>query len=108
MRVLPDENVDRKLKRLFHSELQVRPVQEHGWGGTKNGALLRLTELEFDVLLNRDANMHAKQHVAGFDFAVIQIVARSNKRTAVEPAMPDVTRLLRSVKPGRLYVISAF
>ena len=40
MRVLLDENVDRKLKRAFDAEHEVVTVQEHGWGGKKNGELL--------------------------------------------------------------------
>ena len=107
MRVLLDENVDRKLKRGFDSEHEVATVRERGWSGKKNGDLLRLAEAEFDVMVTVDANMRHQQHLPHYDLAVILITARSNKRSALEPAMPEVNRVLPTAEPGRLYVVAA-
>ncbi len=106
MRVLLDENVDRKLKRSFDPEHQVVTVREHGWSGKKNGDLLRLAEAEFDVMVTLDTNMRHQQNLPNYDVAVILITARSNKRSAIEPAMPEVNRLIPDVKPGLLYVVA--
>lgn len=107
MRVLLDENVDRKLKRSFDPEHEVITVREYGWSGRKNGELLRLTEAEFDVLVTLDKNMRHQQDLPRYDLAVILIMARSTKRSAIEPAMPEVNRLLLVVKPGCLYAVAA-
>ena len=107
MRVLLDENVDRKLKRSFDPEHEVVTVRERGWSGKKNGELLRLTEAEFDVLVTLDTNMRHQQNLPKYDFAVILITARSNKRSAIEPTMPEVNRLLPAAQPGLLYVVAA-
>jgi hypothetical protein len=48
MRVLLDENVDRRLKRLFDDEFEVETVTERGWSGKSNSELLRMAEQEFD------------------------------------------------------------
>jgi predicted nuclease of predicted toxin-antitoxin system len=40
MRVLLDENVDRRLRRFFDSAFDVATVTEQGWSGKKNGDLL--------------------------------------------------------------------
>ena len=107
MRVLLDENVDRKLKQAFDSEHEIVTVRERGWSGQRNGDLLRLAEAEFDVMVTVDANMRHQQHLPRYDLAVVLITARSNKRSTLEPAMPEVNRVLAGVEPGRLYVVAA-
>ena len=107
MRVLLDENVDRRLKRSFNPEHEVVTVREQGWNGKKNGELLRLTEAEFDVLVTLDTNIRYQQKLSAFDLAVILVTGVSNKLSAITPAMPEVNRLLPAVQPGRLYVIAA-
>ena len=47
MRVLLDECVPRKIRSELPSH-NVQTVAEMGWGGTKNGALLRRAASEFD------------------------------------------------------------
>ena len=39
-------------------------VTEHGWSGVKNGQLLTLAEVEFDVFLTVDQNMQYTQYLA--------------------------------------------
>jgi hypothetical protein len=41
-----------------------------GWAGTKNGALLRLVEREFDVFLTNDQNLEHQQNLKQFDLAI--------------------------------------
>lgn len=50
MRILLDENVDRRLKQDFAEGHEVSTVAEAGWAGKNNGELLRLAEERFDVL----------------------------------------------------------
>lgn len=106
MRILLDENVDRKLKRSFHSDHEVVTVRERGWSGKKNGDLLSSASAEFDVLFTLDANMRHQQNLPKYDLAVVLVTAISNKRSAIEPAMPEVNRLLPSMATGRLYIVS--
>ena len=54
MRVLLDENIDRLLKPRFDADMEVLTVQERGWKGMKNGELLRVAQLEFDVFVTMD------------------------------------------------------
>ena len=96
-----------KLKRAFDPEYEVVTVREHGWSGKGNGELLRLAERAFDVMVTLDTNMCYQQHLPMYDLAIVLVTAVSNKRSAIEPAMPEVNRLLPDVKPGCLYVIAA-
>ncbi len=59
MRILLDENMDRKLRDAFKAEHDVTTVRDQGWSGKKNGDLLRAAEAEFDVLVTLDKN---RQH----------------------------------------------
>lgn len=54
MRVLLDEMLPRKLKRLLPEGAEVVTVQERGWDSKKNGELLVSAEKEFDLLLTTD------------------------------------------------------
>jgi len=108
MRVLLDENVDRKLKQSFDPSHRVVSVREHGWSGKTNGDLLRAAEAEFDVMVTLDTNMRHQQNLPAYDLAVILISTRSSKRSVLELAMPEVNRVLSDdVKPGRLYIVAA-
>ena len=53
MKVLLDECVPRKLRREIANH-EVRTVTESGRSGLKNGELLALAEVEFDVFLAVD------------------------------------------------------
>ena len=107
MRVLLDENVDRKLRWSFDPSHEVVTVREHGWSGKKNGDLLSSAEVEFDVLFTLDTNMRYQQNLPKYDLAVVLVTAVSNKRSVIETAMPEVNDLLPKVQPGLLYVVAA-
>ena len=107
MRVLLDENVDRRLKQSFGPEHEVVTVRERGWHGTRNGELLRAAASELDVMVTLDTNLQHQQNLLSLDLAIVLVTARDGKRQTVERAMPEVNRLLPTVRPGQLYVVAA-
>ena len=56
MRVLLDECVPRQLRRDL-KDFDVKTVQQMGWAGVKNGALLSRAAGEFDVVFTVDRGM---------------------------------------------------
>jgi hypothetical protein len=68
-----DENIPRNL-RADLPECFVRTVQEEGWGGFKNGELLRRAEAAFDVLVTADRRMQFQQTLTGYSIGVVVIV----------------------------------
>ena len=54
MRVLLDENVDRRLKGTFDEQHEVSTVPERGWAGKKNSELLEAAGKEFDAFVTTD------------------------------------------------------
>ena len=89
MRVLLDECVPRKIRSALPSH-DVQTVAEVGWGGTKNGALLRRAALEFDVLLTVDQGIPYQQNILGLSLALVIIKAPSNDINDLRPKMSEV------------------
>jgi hypothetical protein len=62
MRLLPDENLPKRLKDDFPNH-EVYTVREREWNGIKNGQLLQLLlENNFDAFLTFDKNLAYQQN----------------------------------------------
>ena len=107
MRVLLDEQIDWRLRRLFDPEHEVETVRERGGIGRRNGALLSVAALDFDVWVTMDRGLEYQQNLPSFEIAVILIRDRSNRRSDVEPAMAEMNRVPRDAEPGKLYRVLA-
>ena len=94
MRVLLDEMLPRKLKRLLPEEVEVVTVRERGWDSKKNGELLALAEKEFDLLLTTDQGIPHQQDLSRFNLEVVVLSAKSNRLSDLEPLMSEVRRRL--------------
>ena len=102
MRVLLDECLPRRLKAHFPSGFIVNTVQQKGWSGQRNGALMRLAEAEFDVFVTMDRNIEYQQNLAGFNLAVILLRAPSNRLPDLLPILPDLLDAVKSRSLGQL------
>lgn len=107
MRVLLDENIDRRLKPSFDRRFTVATVVEHGWSGKKNGELLRAAEAEFDVLVTMDRSIEHQQNVSEFNLGILVVRAPSNRREDVAPLMPRINDALAQIRPGELVHIAS-
>jgi predicted nuclease of predicted toxin-antitoxin system len=107
MRVLLDENIDRLLKQLFAPEFEVLTVQDRGWQGKGNGELLRAAEQEFNAFVTMDTNLEHQQNLGAMKLAVIVLRAKSNAYSFIEPLMPQVNDVLRSIRPGDVVHVPA-
>jgi len=105
MKVLLDECLPKKLKREVQADV-VRTVPEMGWAGTKNGALLRLVEREFDVFLTNDQNLEHQQNLKQVDLAIIVLVALTNDIEDLKPLMPVANEAIRTIGPTEVRYIS--
>ncbi len=99
MRVLLDECLPRGLKSELAGH-EVRTVQEEGWAGLKNGALLQVAANRFDVLLMVDRNLAYQQNLVGLRIAVIAMVVVSNRLADILPLMGKVRQALSKARPG--------
>jgi hypothetical protein len=99
MRVLLDECVPRRLKRELPAH-EVFTVTGHGWSGIKNGKLLALADVEFDVFLTVDQNLKYQQNLSTFRIAIILLLARNNRLQTLLPLMPEVRAALDKICAG--------
>ena len=72
MKILLDECTPHVLKKLL-TGFEIKTVQDQGWSGVTNGALLRLAEGQFDVFITSDQNLKYQQNLAGRQLAIIQL-----------------------------------
>jgi hypothetical protein len=107
MRILLDENLDRRLKQEFHSSIAVETVAERGWNGKKNGELLTLAAVDFDAFVTADQNLKTQQNIANYDIAVFVLVAPTNRLADHQPLIPQLENELHSARPGTLTTIEA-
>jgi predicted nuclease of predicted toxin-antitoxin system len=98
MRILLDEC----LPAEFADELKghhVSTVQQEGWSGLENGALLEQASTRFSVFITVDKHIQSTGELPG-QLAVITLRARANRIEALRPLVPQVLDLLRMIRPG--------
>jgi predicted nuclease of predicted toxin-antitoxin system len=102
MKVLLDECTPRLLKRLL-SGFEVLTVQDLGWTGITNGALLAQAEGKFDIFITTDKNLRYQQNLMGKQLSIIQLP--TNQVPVVELLAPSVQEVLARIKPGEFLEI---
>lgn len=105
-RVLLDENLPRLLARELPGFF-VQTVTEAGWAGTKNGALLRLAESEFDVFVTADRRLPHQQTLSGLQLGVIVLAAGSTKVEDLRPLATELAEALAAVQRGQVVHVPA-
>ena len=70
-------------------------VQDMGWAGVKNGRLLKLVAVEFDIFITSDKNLRHQQNLAEIDVAIILIP--SNQVPVVKALLPQIDEALNSI-----------
>ncbi|PSF33091.1 hypothetical protein C7H19_20575 [Aphanothece hegewaldii CCALA 016] len=107
MRVLLDENLPRRLKRFFNEGVEVITVSERGWKGLKNGELLRVAQIEFEVFITTDKGIPYQQNLSLYSIAIIILEAKSNRFEDLSPLLPKIEETLQSIKVGQLIRVSS-
>ncbi len=100
MKLLLDECVT----RYFKPELighEVSTIEEAGFKGLKNGALLNAAVLAgFEVLITVDRNMEHQQRRVSLPLAILVLVAKSNSIKDLRPIAPNALKILATIQKG--------
>lgn len=99
MKVLLDECVPRRLRRELAAH-EVHTVTERGWSGIKNGNLLKLAEVEYDVFLTVDQNLKYQQNLKAFNIGVMLLVASNNRLQTLLPLLTEAREALENIRAG--------
>jgi predicted nuclease of predicted toxin-antitoxin system len=107
VRLIFDECIPRPLKLRLPGH-EITTVQQQGWSGVVNGALLtRIGAASFDAFITMDKSMPAQQRLAGRPFSVILLRAVSNRLDVLAPLAPLILSALAEAKSGQVVTISA-
>jgi hypothetical protein len=102
--------LDECLPRVFAGDLvghEVQTVQQAGFGGIKNGELLkRLATTSVDVFITVDKNLPSEQRATHLPFAILVLRTKSNRIQDVRPLARRVLEALSTLKPGRVAIVS--
>ena len=102
MQILLDEQLPRQLAPHLKGH-EIRTVQQQGWAGLKNGALLRqAADAGFEVFLTSDQNIEFQQSLSKTTLFVVVLVALTNKLEDLLPLVPAVLVTLDGATPGKL------
>ena len=109
MRIFVDECVNRKLLPQLAS-YDFTYIKDTPWRGTKNGALLRLVQAEFDVFLTTDRHFPDQQNLRKFNLTFVIMRGVSNNIEDLLLLMPDTLAVLDTIRDqgptsGRVYEI---
>jgi hypothetical protein len=101
-RVLLDESVPRDL--LLHLVgIDVVTVQQLGWAGMKNGALLRAArEADFGVLITVDRRIEYQQNIPKSGLALVVLEGRSTRMPDILPLVPALLAALPLAHIGQV------
>jgi hypothetical protein len=85
VKVLLDECIDWRLASDIVGH-DVRTARQMQWTGIKNGELLALASVSFDVFVTVDRNLFFQQNVAALPIAVVVLQAKTNRLAASQAA----------------------
>jgi predicted nuclease of predicted toxin-antitoxin system len=97
MNILLDECVPWPMNQLLAGH-QCTTAQKRGWGGIKNGELIRLAEAEFDLFITSDQNIRYQQNLAGRRISIIELSTNDLRR--IRAAAAEILAAVASIKPG--------
>ena len=105
MNILLDECVDARLASEIVGHV-VTTVPQRGWDGMKDGPLLQLAALEFDVFITVDSNVPFQQNLAKFDLRIVILKAPSNRLADLKLLVPELQRVLLNISFSEIITVS--
>ena len=99
MKILLDECVPWPMHKLLAGH-ECMTAQRRGWGGIKNGDLLRLAESDFDLFITADQNIRYQQNLAGRSIAILEL--STNKLRRLSAAAASIQSTIAAMKPGEV------
>ena len=97
MKILLDECVPWPMHKLLGGH-DCTSTQWRGWGGIKNGDLIRLAEKEFNLFITSDQNLRYQQNLAGRDLAILELSTNDLRR--ILAASSDIVAAVATTGTG--------
>ena len=75
-------------------------MQNEGWGGIKNGDLLKLAEARFDLFITADQNLQYQQNLTGRSIAILELSTNDLRRILASAA--TIQSAISEIRAGEL------
>ena len=98
MRILLDECVPWPMHKLLAGH-ECTTAQKCGWGGIKNGELLRRAEGQFELFITADQNLRYQQNLTGFRIAILELSTNDLRR--IQAAIALISSTIEAAQPGQ-------
>jgi hypothetical protein len=85
----------------------VRTACDQGWTGISNGRLLALVAGDFGVFVTVDRNLSYQQNLRALRFAVIVLLARTNRLADLQPLVPQLLTAIATAPVGAATIVGA-
>lgn len=91
MKLLLDESIPRQIKAFFPESFELHTVQQMGWAGSKNGALLQQAAMhKFDAFVTADQGIEHQQNLEKLPIPVIVMAASRTRLQELQVLVPSV------------------
>ncbi|MDB6025966.1 MAG: hypothetical protein JWM68_2189 [Verrucomicrobiales bacterium] len=97
MKILLDECVPWPMHKLLPGH-DCMTAQQRGWGGIKNGELLKSAEGEFGLFITSDQNLRYQQNLTGRSISILEL--STNKLRRIEAAAALIQSTIAAMPPG--------
>ncbi len=97
MKILLDEGVPKIIQQRLR-ELSISNVEEMGWRGIKNGALLDLMTGQFQILITTDKSLPAQQNLKKRQISIV--ILPTNDVPSVIGLLPQIEQAIAAISPG--------
>ena len=97
MKILLNEGVPKIIQRRLN-KLSISNVEDMGWRGIRNGALLDQMAGQFQVLITADKNLPFQQNLKKRQLSTIIIPA--NDIPTIIQLLPQIEQALVTIAPG--------
>ena len=97
MKILLDECVPWPMHKILVGH-ECQTLQRAGWGGFKNGDLLRRAEGAFDIFIPSDQNIRYQQNLAGRSMPILELSTNDLRR--ILAAVSLIQSVIADIRPG--------
>jgi hypothetical protein len=106
VRIVLDECVNPRVKRLLEAEHIVFTVLELGWGGLPDRILVERLQGRCDAFVTIDRGFEHEHNLSLLNFGIVIVQVARNRIAHYEAIRERIDQAVSSVRPGKVVLVS--